>query len=132
MIHELRVNSRCYGELPSGVQKLMGVIGFGYFEWRTSEGWRRCCKHGQFLAALTYRLSDDFKTCIRLDYKEYNGIWCVCVNGELISYDSSVSIVAIDGEAVRFLGFSYDGVTFIGDMLGPDGQLPRCGMWKIL
>jgi hypothetical protein len=130
MIKKLKNNNIVFGEMSLAERELMYLIGTKQCVVRRKDGWWPCVSDS-FKRDKTYRISNRVKIVVTTDYKEWNGLWGVEMNGRFITYDSSVAIINIDGHSVRFLGFDYNG-KIKSDLLDKGGALPSSGMWEVL
>lgn len=134
---KLKNNTTCYGEMSAELRALMDTIGVRHFEVRNSWCWLSMTKYTdpEFNNCRTYRLKAEYeyKDHVKMDYVEQRGLWGVRVNGQFVTYDSSVSVVCIDGVNVQFLGYLYTPMLVLTDtMMGPNGSLPSSGVWAVV
>ena len=118
----MKKNNIVYGEMDAADRQMLNIFGIENCVVRRPDGWWPCVNK-TFKDNLTYRLHNNVKKCIRLEYKIVNGLWMA--HG--VTYGNSASLAEIDGIKVKFVGYYRDGVV-------TRDQLPvaRYGVWECL
>lgn len=134
-LKELRTNTICYGEMPDTLKCVMQDIGPENFKIRSKVNWCKITnKHYTFNNERTYQLSENYKLAVGIVFEAVNGQWGMMIDICFISYDSAASLICLHGDNVRFMGYCYssDLNHYVGDMMSPNGELPKFGVWEVL